>query len=270
VTGVQTCALPILLNLSQFSFLSVSLLTIDICSNNTCTDLVPEECADIIPYTSYPNTLFGLNNEEDYTNFTNTIKAAMSNCTMEEEWAHWGVCNIMFPRCLLGFDLQLCRNTCLGNWPRLCIVTAGSFTRFLSRMWCTDFHFAGSLILYVIAYYILCVLDGVRESCHGKSRDQLEKICMRLPEDMCLSAPYMERPMCEEHEWDCGDGQCIHGLGVCDNKYQCMNGADELEWWAVDTDLTLISLNWRVIVILYLNALLACLALPYRRNGIIV
>ena len=52
---------------------------------------------------------------------------------------------------------------------------------------------------------------------------------MKLPEKDCIDGP-MNRQRCEEDEFDCGNGQCIHGLGVCDRKYQCMNGADELMW----------------------------------------
>ena len=52
---------------------------------------------------------------------------------------------------------------------------------------------------------------------------------MKLPEKDCISEP-MDMPTCGEDEFPCGNGQCIHGLGVCDGKYQCMNGADELKW----------------------------------------
>ena len=54
---------------------------------------------------------------------------------------------------------------------------------------------------------------------------------MKLPEKDCLPALGNELKRCEEDEYDCGDGQCIHGLGLCDGEYQCLNGADELEWW---------------------------------------
>lgn len=53
---------------------------------------------------------------------------------------------------------------------------------------------------------------------------------MKLPEDKCLPSPYMNKSKCGEHEWDCGDGQCIQGLGICDNQYHCLNGADEMTW----------------------------------------
>ena len=67
------------------------------------------------------------------------------------------------------------------------------------------------------------------KSCEGKSKEHLEMLCMKLPEERCIEAPdQMSR--CEEDEFDCGNGQCIHGLGVCDRKYQCMNGADERGW----------------------------------------
>ena len=77
---------------------------------------------------------------------------------------------------------------------------------------------------------ILVVTEGVREGCHGDARDVLEEICMKLPEERCISSPYYDTSMCEEEEFDCGYGNCIHGLGLCDNKYQCLNGADELMW----------------------------------------
>ena len=54
---------------------------------------------------------------------------------------------------------------------------------------------------------------------------------MTLPEKDCLPALGNELKRCDEDEYDCGNGQCIHGLGLCDGEYQCMNGADELEWW---------------------------------------
>lgn len=82
-------------------------------SEETCNSYVAEECADLIPYTTYPNTLFGINGTEEYHNFSNAIQQALQNCTMDEYWARWGVCNIMFPRCLQGWELQLCRDTCL-------------------------------------------------------------------------------------------------------------------------------------------------------------
>ena len=55
-------------------------------------------------------------------------------------------------------------------------------------------------------------------------------LCMKLPEKDCLEGPITPETRCDEDEFNCGNGQCIHGLGVCDNKYECKNGADELEW----------------------------------------
>ena len=77
-----------------------------------------------------------------------------------------------------------------------------------------------------------CFTASVRENCDGDSRTDLEMLCMQLPEEDCLTG--MEGMLvCEEDEFDCGDGKCIHGLGVCDNTYQCMNGADELMWYVI-------------------------------------
>ena len=73
-------------------------------------------------------------------------------------------------------------------------------------------------------------LEEVWKNCEGKARDHLEKLCLKLPEKDCIDGPMEKKTSCGEYEFDCGNGQCIPGLGVCDRKYQCMNGADELEW----------------------------------------
>lgn len=54
---------------------------------------------------------------------------------------------------------------------------------------------------------------------------------MQLPEKDCLPALPMNDSKCTEDEFDCGDGVCIHGLQLCDNKFDCRNGADELQWY---------------------------------------
>ena len=66
-------------------------------------------------------------------------------------------------------------------------------------------------------------------NCEGDSKAYLESVCMKLPEDNCMGDTN-QLSRCGEYEFDCGDGQCIPGVGVCDGKYQCMNGADELGW----------------------------------------
>jgi len=55
-------------------------------------------------------------------------------------------------------------------------------------------------------------IDGVRGICHGEGRDYLESLCMKLPEQDCL--PVLDSPAhyCGEHEFSCGDGQCIETL----------------------------------------------------------
>ena len=89
-------------------------------SSEKCSDQVPAECSDVVPYTTYPNSLFGLNGTAEYTDFSDRIESALRNCTnVDPFWTRWGVCNIMFPRCLLGYELQLCRETCLGEFSSL-------------------------------------------------------------------------------------------------------------------------------------------------------
>ena len=53
---------------------------------------------------------------------------------------------------------------------------------------------------------------------------------MSLPEEECLPAPPEAPSKCGEYEFDCGDGKCIPGLSICDNRFDCATGADELEW----------------------------------------
>ena len=80
------------------------------------------------------------------------------------------------------------------------------------------------------------VVDGVRYSCHGEGRDYLESLCMKLPDEECLPAIASPVQPCGEYEFSCGDGQCIPGLGVCNNKYECLSGADEKEWYVIVYD----------------------------------
>jgi len=70
----------------------------------------------------------------------------------------------------------------------------------------------------------------VAERCDGDSRAYLESICMKLPEEKCVGADDMSSGPCGTDEFHCGDGQCVHGLDLCDYKYACKNGADELRW----------------------------------------
>ena len=77
---------------------------------------------------------------------------------------------------------------------------------------------------------LLFNLDEVWKSCEGEGRKHFEMLCMKLPDKDCIPGPMTNMTRCGEDEFDCGNGQCIHGLGVCDTKYQCRNGADELEW----------------------------------------
>lgn len=84
------------------------------CSMEQCSFDVPEECADIIPYTKYPNTLFELETDEDYREIADRIYKAAEDCS-DNETIRWGACHMLFPRCLLGHELHLCKDTCMGE-----------------------------------------------------------------------------------------------------------------------------------------------------------
>jgi len=67
-------------------------------------------------------------------------------------------------------------------------------------------------------------------SCHGEGRDYLESLCMKLPEEECL--PAIESPVqpCADHEFSCGDGQCIPDVKLCDGVFDCCDFSDESQW----------------------------------------
>lgn len=70
-------------------------------------------------------------------------------------------------------------------------------------------------------------------SCFGAGRQWLVDECMKLPTERCLpSMPEkgMNGSRCDDEDFDCGDGQCISYGRVCDNQFECRNGADELGW----------------------------------------
>ena len=84
------------------------------CSEEKCMS-PPDGCSDIIPYTSQNNTLFELETEEDFKNFSMSLHMALENCTMDKDVARWGACNMMYPRCLMGWERQFCKWSCLGE-----------------------------------------------------------------------------------------------------------------------------------------------------------
>ena len=92
-----------------------SFILLTICSKDVCRP-TPEGCSDIIPYTSKTNKLYDLETEEDFKNFSMSLHMALENCTMDKDVARWGACNMMYPRCLLGWELQFCRQSCLGMY----------------------------------------------------------------------------------------------------------------------------------------------------------
>ena len=80
---------------------------------------------------------------------------------------------------------------------------------------------------------VVCVVltEQVEYSCEAESRATLEAVCMRLPEERCLSSPSDAAWVgCEEKEFNCMNGQCISAADVCDKSYECANGNDET-WW---------------------------------------
>ena len=94
-----------------FNLVRISLI---FCSEEKCRP-APDQCSDIIPYTSMTNKLYDLETEEDFKNFSMSLHMALENCTMDKDVARWGACNMIYPRCLMGWELQFCRQSCLGR-----------------------------------------------------------------------------------------------------------------------------------------------------------
>ena len=61
------------------------------------------------------NKLYDLETEEDFKNFSMSLHMALENCTMDKDVARWGACNMIYPRCLKGWELQFCRKSCLSK-----------------------------------------------------------------------------------------------------------------------------------------------------------
>ena len=80
----------------------------------TCSSEVPDMCADIIPYTSYPNRRLRLFEKDAYEELLDEIKDAASKCK-DPEAIRWGVCNSVYPRCLMGHQMYLCKDVCIGE-----------------------------------------------------------------------------------------------------------------------------------------------------------
>jgi hypothetical protein len=75
-------------------------------------------CADVIPYTRYPNRRLQLYEREDYEGLLTKIHESAANCS-DAETIRWGVCHSVFPRCLMGFEMYLCQDICVGTLRQL-------------------------------------------------------------------------------------------------------------------------------------------------------
>jgi hypothetical protein len=59
------------------------------------------------------------------------------------------------------------------------------------------------------------------------------ELCEKLPEEECYRGeekPKPEPSNCHEFAFDCGNGQCLAGLRLCDYRADCYNAADEIRW----------------------------------------
>ena len=67
-------------------------------------------------------------------------------------------------------------------------------------------------------------------TCSDESKAYLLGLCKELPSEGCYDGTVMEKRGCGKHQFDCGDGTCVHGTKLCDSRADCRNGADELAW----------------------------------------
>jgi hypothetical protein len=203
-----------------------------------CFTDMPDVCKAIIPYTSYPNEPLQLFDEEAYVKISTEVWAAAHSCNNTDAII-WGACNAIYPRCLLGFSLYLCRQTCLGKPPSFndacearpnlrARARACARARAFAPVSVIRAHLYVDVLLTSVA---MMFLDGVNASCSGDAKATLSEMCMSLPEERCLAeAPDPYEQQCQEDEFSCGDGECVHGLKLCDRKYDCLRGVDELAW----------------------------------------
>lgn len=75
---------------------------------------MPDECKAVVGYTSYPNERLGLHSYDEYYNATMKIWQAAQECEDSDE-VMAGACRVVYPRCLMGWTYELCRQTCLGG-----------------------------------------------------------------------------------------------------------------------------------------------------------
>ena len=77
---------------------------------------MPDECKRVVHYTSRSGKKLALPEYgEDSANATMAILRAARECEDPEEMVA-GACLAVYPRCLLGHSLPLCRRTCVGMY----------------------------------------------------------------------------------------------------------------------------------------------------------
>ena len=76
---------------------------------------MPDVCKKIIGYTKYPNEHLNLFTEGDYYNITAEIWHAAEQCEDTDEVIA-GACHVVYPRCLMGYAVPLCRQACMGEY----------------------------------------------------------------------------------------------------------------------------------------------------------
>lgn len=83
---------------------------------------------------------------------------------------------------------------------------------------------------YGIFNDLLLLLDAVSELCDEDAREELMRVCHKLPEKECYRGERKPKPKCDDHEFLCGSGECIDRLSVCDYVSDCWDGCDERQW----------------------------------------
>lgn len=88
---------------------------LSIYSEQSCSESVPGECLQFIPYTSSSSELEVPGSPG---NLSVMIQEAASNCTDDKD-VTLAMCTFMYPRCLLSSAVYPCRQTCYGKFIQM-------------------------------------------------------------------------------------------------------------------------------------------------------